>query len=204
MWYIHIYCRYCIVDSNPNYTSWSPEWKWELEFAALYLQEPELNNQSLHTFTTCPGHCELIRHIKTIALNNEIIKEDLNANNRKQQLFYGHFPCLHKGWPAALHSSLLHLSLSIASSLFNLHSLMSLSTTWLHVIFGLPHPLLPSTSNMIFFTQSSSSSFHNTCSNHLNLFYFTVSDTDSIPILSLMQCICKSWNFLCNIKLYLS
>ena len=35
---------------------------------------------------------------------------------------------------------------------------MFFSTTWLHVILSLPHPLLPSTSNdMIFFTQSSSS-----------------------------------------------
>ena len=62
-------------------------------------------------------------------------------------------------------------------------SLMSLSTTWLHVIFGLPRPLLPSTSNdMIFFTQSSSS-FRSTRPNYLNLFRFTASDTDSIPIL---------------------
>ena len=84
----------------------------------------------------------------------------------------------------ALHSSLLHLSLSFTSSLFNPHSLMSLSTTWLHVILSLPCPLLPSTSNMIFFTQSSSS-LCSTCPNHLNLFHFTASDTDSIPILSL-------------------
>ena len=102
-----------------------------------------------------------------------------------QQSFYGCFPSLCRGWLAALHSSLLHLSLSFASSLFNPHSLMSLSTTWLHVILGLPHPLLPSTLNdMIFFTQSSSS-FHGTCPNHLNLFCFMASDTDSIPILSL-------------------
>ena len=50
-------------------------------------------------------------------------------------------------------------------------------------ILGLPHPLLPSTSNdMIFFTQSS---FHSTYPNHLNLCCFTASDTDSILILSL-------------------
>ena len=74
---------------------------------------------------------------------------------------------------------LCHLSLSFSCSLFNLHSLMSFSTTWLHVILGLPHPLLPSTLNdMIFFTQSSS--FHSTCPNHLNLFCFMVSDTDLI------------------------
>ena len=53
--------------------------------------------------------------------------------------------------------SLFHLSLSFAFSLFNPHSLMSLSTAWLHVVLGLPCPLLPSTLNdMIFFTQSSS------------------------------------------------
>ena len=109
----------------------------------------------------------------------------LHIHLQQQQSFYDRFPCLHRGWPTALQSSLLHLSLSFPFSLFNPHSLMSLSTTWLHVILSLSRPLLPSTSNdMIFFTQSSSS-FRSTCPNHLNLFRFTASDTDSIPILSL-------------------
>ena len=60
---------------------------------------------------------------------------------------------------------------------------MSLSTNWLYTIFGLPFPLMPSTSYMLFFTRSSSS-FHNTCSNHLNQFHFT-SDTVSIHTFSL-------------------
>ena len=59
------------------------------------------------------------------------------------------------------------------------------STTWLHVILGLPFLLLPSTSNYIVFLTQSSSSFYSTCPNHLNPFPFTASDTDSIPILSL-------------------
>ena len=74
---------------------------------------------------------------------------------------------------------------SFSSSLFNPHSLMYFSTTWLHVILSLPRHLLPSTSSdMIFFTQSSSS-FPSTCHNDLTLFCFTASDTDSTPILSL-------------------
>ena len=92
-------------------------------------------------------------------------------NNKQQQLFYSRFPCIRRGWLVTLYSSLLHLSLSFTSYLFNSHSLMSLSTALLHVILGLPHPLLPSTSNdMIFFTQSSSS-FHSTCPNHLSLLH---------------------------------
>ena len=95
------------------------------------------------------------------------------------------FTHLCRGWPVTLYSSLLHLPLSFTSSLFNSYSLMSLSTTWFHVVLGLPSPLLPSTSNdIIFFTQSSPS-FRSTCPNHLNLFCFMASDTDSIPILSL-------------------
>ena len=62
--------------------------------------------------------------------------------NKQQQSFYGRFPGLRRGWPAASHSSFLHFSCSCASSLFKPHFLISLSTTWLHVV--LPLPLTPS------------------------------------------------------------
>ena len=65
----------------------------------------------------------------------------------------------------------LHLLRSIASSLFNLRAWQSSSTTSLQVLFGLPLGLGPSASySMHFFTQSSSSSFCNTCPYHRDLF----------------------------------
>ena len=61
-----------------------------------------------------------------------------------------------------------HLLRSIASSLFKLHAWQCFCTTSLHVLFGLPLGLEPSTSySMHFFTQSVSS-FRNTCPYHHN------------------------------------
>ena len=100
----------------------------------------------------------------------------------KQQSCYGRFPRLRRGWPAASHSSFLHFLCSCASSLFEPRSLMSLSTTCLHVILGLPLPLTLSTTYDMFFFLQSPSSFRNTCPSHLNRFRFTTSNTNSIPI----------------------
>ena len=62
---------------------------------------------------------------------------------------------------------------------------MSLSTTFSHVIFGLPLPLLPSTViSILFFTQSFPS-FLNTCPIHLSLLRLITSLIFSMPILSL-------------------
>ena len=47
------------------------------------------------------------------------------------------------------------------------------------------HPQPSPSNDMIFFTYLSS--FHSTCPNHLNLFHFMASETDSIPILSLSE-----------------
>ena len=62
---------------------------------------------------------------------------------------------------------------------------MSLSTTFSHVIFGLPLPLLPSTViSILFFTQSFPS-FLNTCPIHFSLLCLITSLIFSMPILSL-------------------
>ena len=59
--------------------------------------------------------------------------------------------------------SFFHVLRSIASSLFKLRALQSFSTTSLHVLFGLPLGLEPSTSYSIHFFTQSVSSFRNTC-----------------------------------------
>jgi len=66
--------------------------------------------------------------------------------------------------------SFYHLPWSIASSLFKLHAWQSFCTTSLHVLFGLPFGLEPSTSYSIHFFTQSVSSFRNTCPYHRNLF----------------------------------
>ena len=77
-----------------------------------------------------------------------------------------------------------HLPRSIASSLFKLRVWQSFCTTSLHVCFGLPLGLEPSTSYSIHFFTQSVSSFHSTCPYHHNLFCCSI-NTISIPSLSL-------------------
>jgi len=80
--------------------------------------------------------------------------------------------------------SFFHLPRSIASCLFKLHAWQSFCTTSLHVLFGLPLGLGPSTSYSIlhFFTQSVSS-FRSTCPYNRNLFCCSINITSSIPSL---------------------
>jgi len=81
--------------------------------------------------------------------------------------------------------SFFHLPRSIASSLFKLRAWQSFCTTSLHVLFGLPLGLEPSTSYSIHFFTQSVSSFRNTCPYHHNLFCCSVNIISSIPSLSL-------------------
>jgi len=81
--------------------------------------------------------------------------------------------------------SFCHLLWSIASSLFNLHTWQSICTTCLHVLFGLPLGLEPSTSYSIHFFTQSVSSFCSTCPYHHNLFCCSINIISSIPSLSL-------------------
>jgi len=85
----------------------------------------------------------------------------------------------------------LHLLRSIASSLFNLRTLQSFSTTSVKVLFGLPLGLGPSTSySMHFFTQSS---FRNTCPYHHSLFCCNTNVMSSTSSLSLSSLLGLYW-----------
>jgi len=110
---------------------------------------------------------------------------------QQQQLFYGplsgttwvsryqkkHSPTRHPDHPVFI--SFFHLPRSIASSLFTLCAWQSFYTTSLHVLFGLPLGLEPSTSYSIHFFTQLVSSFCNTC-----LFCCSI-NIISIPSLSL-------------------
>jgi len=81
--------------------------------------------------------------------------------------------------------SFFHLPRSIASSLFKLCAWQSFCTASLHVLFGLPFGLVPSTSYSIRFFTQSVSSFRNMCPYHRNLFCCSINIISSIPSLSL-------------------
>jgi len=115
-----------------------------------------------------------------------------------QQLFYGPLSgttqvsqCQKKHSPThhpdqhPIFITFFHLPRSIASSLFKLRDWQSSCTTSLHVLFGLPRGLEPSTSNSIYFFTQSVSSFHSTCPYHRNLFCCSINIISSIPYLSL-------------------
>ena len=77
-----------------------------------------------------------------------------------------------------------HLPQSIASSLFKLRAWQSFCTTSLHVLFGLPLGLEPSTSYSIHFFTQSVYSFRNTCPYNRKLFCCSINIISSIPSLS--------------------
>jgi len=83
--------------------------------------------------------------------------------------------------------SFFHLpwSIALASSLFKMRAWQSFCTTSVHVLFGLPLGLEPSTSYSIHFFTQSMSSFHNTWLYHRNLFCCSINIISSIPSLSL-------------------
>jgi len=71
--------------------------------------------------------------------------------------------------------SFFHLPRSIAFSLFKLCAWQSFCTSSLHVLFGLPIGLEPSTSYSIQFFTQSVSSFCSTCPYHRNMYCYTCS-----------------------------
>ena len=81
--------------------------------------------------------------------------------------------------------SFFHLPWSIASSLFKLLAWQSFCTTSVHVLFGLPLGLEPSTSYSIHAFTQSVSSFRSTCPYHRNLFCCSINIISSITSLSL-------------------
>jgi len=82
--------------------------------------------------------------------------------------------------------SFFHLLRSIASSLFKLRAWQSFCTTSVHVLFGLPLGLEPSTSYSIHTFNQSMSSFRDTCLYHRNVFCCStgIKIISSIPSLS--------------------
>jgi len=117
-------------------------------------------------------------------------------NKQQQQSFYGPLSGTTRlSWDQEKHSpthypdhhpifiSFFHVLQYTASSLFKLRAWQSFCTTSLHVLFGLPLGLEPSTS-IHFFTQSVSS-FHNICLYHHNLFCCSINIISYVPSLSL-------------------
>ena len=91
--------------------------------------------------------------------------------------------------------SFFHLPRSIASSLFKLRAWQSFCTTSLHVLFGLPLGLEPSTSYSIHFFTQSVSFFRSTCPYHRNLFCCSINIISSIASLSL-NCLLGTLSFI--------
>jgi len=121
----------------------------------------------------------------------------LRDESKQQQPFYGplsgttrvsryqkkHSPTHHTDHPIFV--SFFHLPRSIASSLFKLRAWQSFCTISLHVLFGLPLGLEPSTSYSIHFFTQSVSSFCSICPYHRNLFCCSINIISPIPSLCL-------------------
>src|SRR5664279_1930691 len=80
---------------------------------------------------------------------------------------------------------LLQTARSCASSRFNFNLLISSATHSFHVFLPLPFPLFPVTTMFLHAGTQSLASLRSTCPNHLNLPWHTMSDTPTIPSLSL-------------------
>jgi len=114
------------------------------------------------------------------------------STQQQQQPFYGplwyrvsryqkkHSPTHHPDHHP-IFISFFHLPWSIASFLFKLRAWQSFCTTSVHVLFGLPVGLGPSTSYSIHFFTQPVSFFRNTCPYHRNLFCSRISIISSIP-----------------------
>jgi len=98
--------------------------------------------------------------------------------------------------------SLFHQPRSVACYLFKLRAWQSFCTTSVHVLFGLPLGLGPSTSYSIHFFTQSLSSFRNTCPYHRNLFCCSINIVSSNPCLSLNSTQ-NSIFYLCSLECHL-
>jgi len=106
----------------------------------------------------------------------------LSGTTRLSRYQKKHSPTYHPDYQP-IFISFFHLLRSIASSLFKLHAWQSFCTTSLHVLFGLPLGLEPSTSYSIHFFTQSVFSFCNTCPYYRNLFCCSTKTVSSIPSL---------------------
>jgi len=116
--------------------------------------------------------------------NNKTIYCPLSVTTRVSWYQKKHSPTHHPDHHP-IFISFFHLPRSIASSLFKLHAWQSFCTTSLHVLFGLPLGLEPSTSYSIHFFTQSVSYFRSKSPYHRNLFYHSIKIILSIPSISL-------------------
>jgi len=113
-----------------------------------------------------------------------IVLQPFSGTTRVSQYQKKHSPTHHPDH-RLIFIGFFHLLQSIASFLFKLRAWQSFSTTSLHVLFGLPLGLEPSTSYSIHFFTQSVSSYRNTCPYHRSLFCCSINIISSIPSLSL-------------------
>jgi len=146
---------------------------------------------TLHVYQVCHG---VGRCVKDGSCTSSSLEWKLQ---QQQQQFYGplsgttrvspyqkkHSPTHHPDHHP-IFISLFHLPRSIAFSLFKLRAWQSFCTTPLHVLYGLPLGLEPSTSYSIHFFTQSVSSFRITCPYHRNLFCCSINIISCIPSLS--------------------
>jgi len=103
--------------------------------------------------------------------------------------------------PTILIITNLYQLLPSTTILFKLRAWQSFCTTSLHVLFGLPLGLEPSTSYSIhFFTQSS---LRNTCPYHRKLFCCSINIISSIPSISLNSLV-GTLSFILTLHIYLT
>ena len=118
-------------------------------------------------------------HQKTTTHTQQPIYGPLSGTSRVSRYQKKHSPTHHPDHHP-IFISFFHLTRSIASFLFKLCALQSFCTTSLHVLFGLPLGLEPSTSYSIHFFTQSVSSFRNTSHAHTIATCFAVVSTDFI------------------------
>jgi len=120
----------------------------------------------------------------TTTTTTTIVLYPLFGTTQESQYQRKHLPTHHPDYHPVF-ISFFHLLRSIASSQFKLRSWQSFCTTSVHVLFGLPLGLEPSTLYCIHFFAHSVSSFRNTCPYHCNLFCCSIKIISSILSLSL-------------------
>jgi len=120
-----------------------------------------------------------LRHIQPFYSSQDFVRDNPDEPVPEETFIQSHL-----SWSSII-PYLLHLILSIASSVFNFHAWQSFSTISLQVFFGLPLSLAPSTSYSILFFTQSLSSFCSTCPYNRNLFCCSTKIMSSNSSLSL-------------------
>jgi len=126
----------------------------------------------------------------------------LSGTTRVSQYQQKHSPTHHSDHHP-IFMNFFHVLRSIASSLFKLCAWQSFCTTSIHILFGLPPGLEPSTSYSIHFFTEPVSSFRSTCPYHHNLFCCSIKIMSSIPSLSLNSLL-GTLSFVLTLRIHLT